>query len=148
MASSCDKNLPVSQRRSELIMIIIKQQGVYTLRQIIIIKIAYLKKFNSVVKGSRILVSRVFSCRILSQIITLAFAPHCKSSVWLLGHAIADSFLIESHLFSFPQDVSAVLQKVMAVIWAIENCLNSHGIYMQAACTSTNDLSKISGLFN
>ena len=51
MASSCDKNLPVSQRRSELIMIIIKQQGVYTLRQIIIIiKIAYLKKFNAVVK--------------------------------------------------------------------------------------------------
>ena len=83
------------------------------------------------VKGSRILVPRVFSCRILSQIITLAFAPHFKSSVWLLGHAIADSFLSESHLFSFPQNVSAVLQKVMAVIWAIEKCLNNHGIYRQ-----------------
>ena len=140
--------MPIPQRRSELIMIRIKQQGVYTLRQIIIIKIAYLKKFNVVVKGSKILVPRVFSCSILSKIITFAFAPHFMSSVWLLGHATADSFLIESHLFSFPQDVSAVLQKVMAVIWAIENCLNSHGIYMQAGCTSINDLSKISGLFN
>ena len=41
-------------------MIIIKQQGVYTLRQIVIIKITYLKKFNVGVKGSRILVPRVF----------------------------------------------------------------------------------------
>ena len=113
-------------------MIIIKQQGVYTLRQIIIIKIAYLKKFNVVVKGSKILVPRVSSCRILSKIITRAFAPHFKSSVWLLGHAIADSFLIEFLLFSFPQNVSAVLQKVMAVIWTKEKCLNSHGIYRQA----------------
>ena len=84
------------------------------------------------VKGSRILVPRVFGCRILSKIITRAFAPHFKSSVWLLGHAIADSFLIEFLLFSFPQNVSAVLQKVMAVIWTKEKCLNSHGIYRQA----------------
>ena len=100
------------------------------------------------VKGSRILVPRVFSCRILSKIITLAFAPHCKSSVWLLGHAIADSFLIESRFFAFPQNVSAVLQKVMAKIWSKEKCLNSHGIYRQAVQVSMTCLKFLAYLIN
>ena len=83
-----------------------------------------------------------------SQSITSAFAPHFKSSVWLLEHAIADSFLIESHLFSFPQNVSAVLQKVMAAIWTKEKCLNSHGIYRQAVQVLMTCLKLLAYLIN
>lgn len=134
------------QSRSELIMIIIRQHGMHTLRKIMITdKNRFLKNtYNVMVKESRFWFPGFsFSAAILFSKRKKKLQNSFKNNYSLL----APHFLIYS-LFLKMSVQYFCNQKIMAVIWTKEKCLNSHGIYRQAVQVFWNYLSKIAGLFN